>query len=347
MEELIQFLSPSARGDVKMLAMEQILGLTATAEGIATISSHPALLSTLVQLLSDPLANSTAALALINLSTDPTAITQLLSHSPTFLQLLMDRQSKLSDHMTMVLSNMTRDRVNCDTVYRKMADNNITLKTLVDILCDDKYNEGGCSLHYLGQVLSNLSQMSEVRNSLMNREHNLLERLLAFTQYQGSIVRRSGVVGIIRNCCFSTPDHEWLLGEDLNFLSQLVLPLAGPTPEDLADDEVEKLPMDLQYLDDDKKIEDDPEIRKMLLESLTQLCATRYGREEVRNKNIYVILRQLHGIEDNREVRLAAENIIDILIKTEEEIKIDNYKEVDVPESMHEKFKHMDEQYIN
>ena len=31
----------------------------------------------------------------------------------------------------------------------------------------------------------------------------------------------------------------------------------------------------LQYLDEDKKVEEDLDIRTMLLEALTQLCATR------------------------------------------------------------------------
>lgn len=32
----------------------------------------------------------------------------------------------------------------------------------------------------------------------------VLQRLLPFTQYQASVVRRGGVIGTLRNCCF---DH--------------------------------------------------------------------------------------------------------------------------------------------
>jgi hypothetical protein len=38
-------------------------------------------------------------------------------------------------------------------------------------------------------------------------------------------------------------------------------------------------------------------------------------------------LRELHQQEKDREVALATENVIDILIKTEEEISLENYKE--------------------
>ena len=64
--------------------------------------------------------------------------------------------------------------------------------------------------------------------------------------------------------------HSWLLGSDVDILPFLLLPLAGP--EELSEEEMEGLPEDLQYLGDDKKREDDPDIRKMLIESVMQVC---------------------------------------------------------------------------
>ena len=64
--------------------------------------------------------------------------------------------------------------------------------------------------------------------------------------------------------------HSWLLGSDIDILPFLLLPLAGP--EELSEEEMEGLPEDLQYLGDDKKREDDPDIRKMLIESIMQVC---------------------------------------------------------------------------
>ena len=93
-----------------------------------------------------------------------------------------------------------------------------------------------------------------------------------------------------------------------------------------------------QYLDEDKKIEEDADIRKLLLEALLQLCSTKKAREIIRDQNAYLILRELHKIESDETVKLACENVIDILIKKEDEIKFDNYKTVEVPEDLHEKF---------
>ena len=128
-----------------------------------------------------------------------------------------------------------------------------------------------------------------------------------------------------------------MLLTEVDLLPRLLLPLAGPTPDIFSEEEVEKLPIDLQYLDEDKKIEEDPDIRKLLLESLLQLCATKKAREIIRDQNAYLILRELHKIESDESVQLACENVVDILIKKEDEINFDNYKSVDVPEDIHEK----------
>lgn len=63
--------------------------------------------------------------------------------------------------------------------------------------------------------------------------------------------------------------HQWLLSEDVDLLPALLLPLAGP--EQFDEDDMQKLPEDLQYLPDDKKREEDPDIRRILLEALMKV----------------------------------------------------------------------------
>ena len=48
-----------------------------------------------------------------------------------------------------------------------------------------------------------------------------------------------------------------------------MLPLAGP--EEFSEEENDKLPIELQYLGDEKIREEDADIRKILLEALTQV----------------------------------------------------------------------------
>lgn len=68
---------------------------------------------------------------------------------------------------------------------------------------------------------------------------------------------------------FFPESHEWLLSEAVDILPHFLLPLAGP--EEFPEDEMEKLPPDIQYLDDTKQREADPDIRKMLLDALLQV----------------------------------------------------------------------------
>ena len=55
----------------------------------------------------------------------------------------------------------------------------------------------------------------------------------------------------------------------MDILPRLLLPLAGG--EEFDDDEMDKLPVDLQYLPPDKKREEDPDLRTMLIEAILQV----------------------------------------------------------------------------
>ena len=55
----------------------------------------------------------------------------------------------------------------------------------------------------------------------------------------------------------------------MDILPQLLLPLAGP--EEIKENEMDQLPIDLQYLPEDKEREPDEEIRTMLIETLLQV----------------------------------------------------------------------------
>ena len=66
--------------------------------------------------------------------------------------------------------------------------------------------------------------------------------------------------------------HEWLLGEEVEVAGRLLLPLAGPDTFTL--EENDKLPLDLQYLPNDKTREPQPNIRRLLLEALMQVSGT-------------------------------------------------------------------------
>ncbi|NXB84469.1 HGH1 protein, partial [Vidua chalybeata] len=118
----------------------------------------------------------------------------------------------------------------------------------------------------LGPLLCNLSRAGEARSALLEPSGRVLRRLLALVRCPDSAVMRRGVVGALRNCCFQHENHERLLSAEVDALPFLLLPLAGP--EELPEEEMEQLPVDLQYLPPEHRREEEPEIRKMLLETL-------------------------------------------------------------------------------
>ncbi|XP_047203685.1 protein HGH1 homolog [Girardinichthys multiradiatus] len=336
--ELLSFLTPSTRPDVKGKATEYILGMSGSRNGCRFLRSNPNLIAALFELTSDP---SVAIVKdcyhiLINLSADETLHQVLVSEVkvlPVLLKKLQDPEYLFSDQISTILSNLSRHEKTCRTVFKVLQDE-VGLPKLVEILCNESYNKKA-KLHYLGPLLSNLTQLPEARSYIMDPDRCVIQRLLPFTQYEASVTRRGGVIGTLRNCCFDHSHHEWLLSDTVDMLPFLLLPLAGP--EELTEEENEGLPVDLQFLPEDKKREEDPDIRKMLLETLLLLTATKAGRQALKQKNVYPVMREFHRWEKDVYVAAACEKLIQVLIGDEPEQGMENLMEVEIPQDVEEK----------
>ncbi len=68
---------------------------------------------------------------------------------------------------------------------------------------------------------------------------------------------------------YSDNHGSLLFDSEIDILSQLLLPLAGP--EEFDDEIMDKLPPDLQYLPPDKEREIDADIRIMIVETVMLL----------------------------------------------------------------------------
>ncbi|CAJ1052037.1 protein HGH1 homolog [Xyrichtys novacula] len=341
--ELLSFLSPRTRPDVKGQATGYILGLSGHRDGCHFCRSKPDLLKALFTLTSDP---SIAIVKdcyhiFINLSADETLHQVLVSDVnllPALLKNLQDPEYPFADQICTILSNLSRHEKTCKTVF-KVLQEELSLAQLVEIFCTEGFNKQA-KLHYLGPLLSNLTQLPEARNYILDKDRCVVQRLLPFTHFQASVVRRGGVIGTLRNCCFDHTHHEWLLSEAVDILPFLLLPLAGP--EELTDEENEGLPVDLQYLPEDKEREEDPDIRKMLVETLLLLTATKTGRKMLKEKSVYPIIREFHRWEKDVHVGAACEKLVQVLIGDEPEKGMENLMEVEIPEDVQVKLKEAD-----
>lgn len=246
-----------------------------------------------------------------------------------------------------ILSNLSRSEKLVDSIAHELLEIDSSIfDKFVAAFSKSDYNQQQQSLNYLAAVFSNLSQSSTFRNLVANKSQSrLLQRLLPFINHDSSLIRRGGITGLLKNICFDSSLHEWLLSSDVDILPYILLPLAGP--EEFDEETNEHLPLELQYLEPDKKREPDVDIRTILLESLAQLCATRNGRNYLRDKSAYEILRELHKFEVSDEGDLkslrACENVVDILIRTEDEIGHDNLKHVEISDELREKIEKMED----
>ncbi|XP_059021462.1 protein HGH1 homolog [Mustela lutreola] len=348
--KLLPFLAPAARADLQAEAVRHVLALTGSGPGRALLAGQAALLRALVELAAAaaPAPARDAARALVNLAAEPGLHGPLLEAEPALparlLGRALDPEWPWAEEAAAVLANLSREPAPCDALMAALAaeePGGPGLERLVHALCTPDYNPRA-PLHYLGPVLSNLSQRPAARAFLLDRERCVVQRLLPLAQFPDSSVRRGGVVGTLRNCCFEHRHHEWLLGPQVDILPFLLLPLAGP--EDFSEEEMERLPVDLQYLPPDKQREPDADIRKMLVEAVMLLTATAAGRQQVRRQGAYLILRELHSWEPEPDVQGACEKLIQVLIGDEPEPGMENLLEVQVPEDVERRLQQLDHQ---
>ena len=212
-EEILQFLSPNAFGNVKGIAMEYFLGMTGNDAGIQFISSNTKYLTSIVELTYDsiPVIVKDAYLALINLTTKEDVSIKLskLETHPKFLcdmlKYVLQPDSEHADIVCSVLCNMSRVTICAHRLVNLMisARNEVGFDKVIQVFCRENFNSKN-KLHYLGPFLSNLTQIVEARKYVLDKEKCVIQRLLAFTNYTGSLTRRGGVIGAVKNCCFET-----------------------------------------------------------------------------------------------------------------------------------------------
>ena len=227
LQELFSFLSLGSRLDLKTIALDYVLGLTGSEDGRAVIKSSAPVIKLMLQLTSDqqPLIAKDANLVLLNLSSSKEAAEIMLDSDiiPKFLSHLVNPEYAHSDAACMTLSNLTQGERGSElfltaVMKSKLAETEESsnassassdassiaapsLYQLVDIF-DRKEYKKKANFHYLATVFLNITQLSLARQLFLDRKKCILPRLLPYTQYYESEIRRGGIVGLLRNICF-------------------------------------------------------------------------------------------------------------------------------------------------
>jgi len=350
--ELISMLRPDLPFKVKVNATEIALRFTGDKEGGRIIKENKKFLEAVLTLVRDESAvvAGNAYSMLINLCSDEWFGFQLIMEYnllPTFIEHIVDVESCLADKSCMIMCNLTRTSSAAAQVTEAVCKDG-NLKKLITAFCTIEYNKKKCTLDYLAPLFANLMQLEMARKVLLDKNEDFFKKLLSFLGDTKADIRRGGVASVVRNCCFQFEHHDWMLDpKDINILPSLLYPLAGG--EEYSDEIMDSFPVELQYLDEDKPREIDPDIRKFLVESLTLLCTKLRGREMMRELNVHLLIEKFMEWETKNGERpnvQSAEALIQTLVSKEDE-GIDNLmtdvKDEEVQKKDEEKVEELEE----
>lgn len=189
-----------------------------------------------------------------------------------------------------------------------------------------KINKYAC-YDYLSYFFADISRFKQGRDYFVTEQEYdgiiPLTKILVFTEKWDAKVRREGVASTIKNSLFDIEKHEIFLNEPVNLLVYLLGPIALPGNKGLDDDEIMQLPDELQFLDDNKQVETVKEIIAVHLESLLLLCSTRKGRDFLRSKSVYPLVRELHKETKDETITELCDRLVQMLKRDEGEQKGD------------------------
>jgi hypothetical protein len=219
LNELVGFVESNDRLDVKSLALHHILSLTGNIESRHLLLTHPKLLDVLTQLAFDEsqqkAISKDAFFSLINLAADELDAHKMLQAKKNLvsnlLNYILNAESKFSDTACAVLSNLSRGKTNSELIFntyfasgRDDDDSAVAttnLDKLLQVFCTENFNKTN-RLDYLAPFICNLTQLEAAQERILN-DSLILQRLLPYTTYKRSMIRRGGIVGAIKNCCFN------------------------------------------------------------------------------------------------------------------------------------------------
>jgi Domain of unknown function (DUF383)/Domain of unknown function (DUF384) len=199
-----------------------------------------------------------------------------------------------------------------------ISTSNNAMDQLMDCFVKETPGRPASGYDYLSYVFADLSRHEVGRKYFLTKQAyddvSPITKLTVFTDEHRSHVRRKGVASTLKNVCFETASHDFLLLES-NILPYVLLPLAGN--EELSDEDTEGMLADMQLLPPDKERDSDSEILVTHLETLLLLTTGRKGREMLRRVKVYPIIRECHLHVENENVREACDRLVQVLLRDE------------------------------
>ncbi|KAF8390218.1 hypothetical protein HHK36_024741 [Tetracentron sinense] len=306
LEELLGFLS-SPSPQLRKAAVDIVRGLTGSEDGLLSLSHYSEIvLPSLSRLLGEKKDISEPAIeALINLSQQSELSEKMIAIGMirTAMEMLYKQDSAITRLLVMLLVNLTQLDAGIVSMLQigdeKMQ--GLYVMKLVRSFCTS-------SSETSGSILVNVSKMEAGRKVLLDPKRGLLKQIIR--QFDSATpLRKKGISGTIRNCCFEADSELQNLLLISEFLwPALLLPVAGKKV--YSEQDISKMPLELgSALSIEREPVNDPEIRVQTLEAIYLISLQEAGRRALWSVNGPRILQVGYEDEEDPNVMEAYEQI--------------------------------------
>lgn len=304
---------------MKKAAVDIVRGLTGSEDGLRSLSSYDKIaLPSLSRLLSENKeVSEPAAEALVNLSQNSELATKMVEMGmiKTVMDLLYKPGSSITRLLVMLLVNLTQLDKGISSLLQTDDEQmkGLYVMKLVRSFCRASTESCGDQFEHVGSILVNISKKEAGRKILLDPKRGLLKQIIR--QFDSSSpLRKKGVSGTIRNCCFEAENQL----QDLLLISEflwpaLLLPVAGKKV--YSEQDILKMPLELgSALKIEREPVDDPEIRVQALESIYMITLQEAGRRSFWSVNGPRILQVGYEDEEDTKVMEAYEQVGSLLV---------------------------------
>ncbi|KAL3682274.1 hypothetical protein R1sor_000296 [Riccia sorocarpa] len=320
LEDLVGFLaSPSSQ--LKKAAVDIVQGLTGSEDGIRVLTSKSSqFLPPLLNLLADPQEIAQpAAEALVNLSQENSSVDDFLKAGAVekVMELVGKQGCGINRLLVMLLVNLTQIESGAERLLQegdeKLAGLHVSrLVRFFSRSSGDKKGED--AFEHVAAILVNLSRLKFGRKLILDQSRGLLKQILPQIDSR-SLIRRQGVAGTVRNCCFEAEEDLPSLLLASSFLwPALLLPLAGKRA--YSEEDTAKMPLELATpLSFERAPEEDPQVRIEAADALYLIALQEGGRRALWSVNGPRILQVGYEDEEDPKVMEAYERVGSLLVE--------------------------------
>lgn len=291
------------------MAVQQVVSYSSTLEGRSHFADTD-VIRFLCRMIGDGdlVLAKNAATALINFANDPAYLKSMIQKNviSRLLDGILEQANQAVELYAVLLSNVTRDEEGVAKLlqvgdplmgfYATKLTNlflqPVNIETAANTNAQTKDIKPKDKFSWIASILLNVTSIQEGRKFFLEKQKPLFKALLAYIE-SPNIIRRRGILGFIRNCLFESQYHEWLLGPEVELMTLLLLPLRNS--ETYPADDTALMPLRLQA-PSNKPIESNLDCQKMIVDCLTLVATTPYGREFLRAKKAYPIVRDFHKV---------------------------------------------------